>query len=117
MSRERVVGILLAGGRGSRLGLGRPKALAEVAGATLLERALAILAAYAPAALDPLAVRLRAGERALVPAVRSLGPRLVMDDEIAGFEGGHENFLNVNTPDDLARAAGLLVLRAPATRP
>jgi molybdopterin-guanine dinucleotide biosynthesis protein A len=35
--------VLVAGGRGSRLGPGRPKALLEVGGATLLARALALL--------------------------------------------------------------------------
>jgi molybdenum cofactor guanylyltransferase len=39
------LGILLAGGRGERLGLGRPKALAELAGETLLARACAALRA------------------------------------------------------------------------
>lgn len=37
------LGVLLAGGRGSRLGLGVPKALAPFAGGTLLSRALAVL--------------------------------------------------------------------------
>src|SRR2546428_14127229 len=53
-------GIGLAGGRGERLGLGVPKACAEVAGRTLLERAVATLAevcadvvVVAPAGLDP----------------------------------------------------------------
>ena len=38
-------GILVAGGAGSRLGLGVPKALALLGGVTLLERGIAILAA------------------------------------------------------------------------
>ena len=39
------LGILLAGGRGTRLGLGVPKALAPWAGGTLLSHALATLRA------------------------------------------------------------------------
>ena len=39
------LGILLAGGLGTRLGLGVPKALAPLGGATLLERARAVLGA------------------------------------------------------------------------
>jgi molybdopterin-guanine dinucleotide biosynthesis protein A len=41
----RTLGILLAGGHGSRLALGLPKALVRVGGLTLLERALAVLGA------------------------------------------------------------------------
>ena len=37
------LGVLLAGGRGRRLGAGVPKALVTVAGRTLLDRALATL--------------------------------------------------------------------------
>jgi molybdopterin-guanine dinucleotide biosynthesis protein A len=39
------LGVLLAGGEGRRLGLGVPKALVEVSGMTLLDRAVATLAA------------------------------------------------------------------------
>lgn len=53
------LGVLVAGGRGTRLGLGVPKALAPFAGSTLLARALATLRAVcddvvvcAPAALE-----------------------------------------------------------------
>ena len=53
------LGVLVAGGAGRRLGRGTPKALVEVAGRTLLERALATLGAAcdevivaAPAALE-----------------------------------------------------------------
>jgi molybdenum cofactor guanylyltransferase len=52
------LGILLAGGHGTRLGLGLPKALARLGGMTLLERSRAVLGAacddvvvVAPAAL------------------------------------------------------------------
>ncbi|HEV2105150.1 MAG TPA: NTP transferase domain-containing protein, partial [Candidatus Eisenbacteria bacterium] len=62
-----VLGVLLAGGRGARLGAGGPKALATLAGRTLLSRAHAILAAVcdavvvvAPAAL---ALPVAPGER------------------------------------------------------
>ncbi len=40
----RTLGVVVAGGRGSRLGLGVPKALAPLAGGTLLDRAVACLA-------------------------------------------------------------------------
>ena len=53
------LGVVVAGGRGSRLGLGTPKALVRVGGVTLLERALATLVKVcdevvvaAPEALD-----------------------------------------------------------------
>lgn len=39
-------GAVIAGGRGNRLGLGRPKAWVEVAGRSLLDRALGALAAH-----------------------------------------------------------------------
>jgi molybdopterin-guanine dinucleotide biosynthesis protein A len=54
-----VVGVVVAGGRGARLGQGIPKALVRVGGITLLERAQALLReccdevlVAAPAALD-----------------------------------------------------------------
>ena len=36
MIRPRTLGVIVAGGRGVRLGLGQPKAFAEVGGMTLL---------------------------------------------------------------------------------
>jgi len=82
------LGILLAGGRGSRLGADRPKALVRLAGRTLLERALEALEAccdeaivVAPAALElPVApVRrvddLRPGEGPLAALVAGMESR------------------------------------------
>ena len=43
--RPRTLGVIVAGGRGVRLGLGRPKAFAEVGGMTLLARAEEVLGA------------------------------------------------------------------------
>lgn len=80
------LGVLVAGGAGSRLGLGVPKALARLGGVTLLERATAILAPVcdeivvtAPAGL-PLALP------ALPPAARGGRPPRRIDDA-AGAEG------------------------------
>ena len=44
MSARAPIGIVLAGGAGTRLAAGRPKALVELAGTTLLARAVATLA-------------------------------------------------------------------------
>jgi molybdopterin-guanine dinucleotide biosynthesis protein A len=204
--RSTTLGVLVAGGHGSRLGPGGPKALVEIGGVTLLARALAILesvcaevvvaappalalpvpaalrvadipgaggplagvaaglgarryelalvlgvdfplmcpgalaalrerigpetalvpapggrpqplaAAYRPAAAGPLAAALERGERALVPAVLALGPRLLDDAALAGFEGGLDNFFNLNTPEDLAAAQRWLKSVAAAPR-
>lgn len=86
------VGILLAGGRGARLGAGVPKALAVVGDVTLLERAIRTLARVgdavvvaAPRALDlplpvaapetrvPVRRALDAGEGPLAGLVAALG--------------------------------------------
>ena len=183
----RTLGVLLAGGRGRRLGGAQPKALALLAGRTLLDRQLAtlsavcddivvcvphdlelpvpasmraedppgmagplaglvaglssrpfaralvlgvdlpgasaaalaalerslagglaaiaghagrvqpLLGAYAPAARGPLCARLAAGERALVPAVMALDPRIVPADSL-----GEPEWLlfNLNLPED-----------------
>jgi molybdopterin-guanine dinucleotide biosynthesis protein A len=74
----RTLGILLAGGRGERLGLGRPKALAELRGATLLERACRTLARVCDdvvvAAPAEMALPLPPGVRRLLdPGVGPLG--------------------------------------------
>jgi len=190
--------VLVAGGRGARLGLGTAKALAVVHGTTLLERAVATLAEVAdevivaaPAAVElplpaaaipvrrvvdrapgggPLAgivagletgawdraivlgvdfPRVRAealvallarlpgrsavvpapggrpqplvaaidrdgaaaltlafdsGERSIVRAMEGLPSWVLADAELADLPGGLDNFLNVNTPEDLRRA-------------
>jgi molybdenum cofactor guanylyltransferase len=47
--RPRTLGVIVAGGRGVRLELGRPKAFAEAGGMTLLARAESVLAALCDA--------------------------------------------------------------------
>ena len=59
---------------------------------------------YAPCAFPTLAAALAAGERSISRAVMSLSPMLLADAELAAMPGGLEAWLNVNTPDDLARA-------------
>jgi molybdopterin-guanine dinucleotide biosynthesis protein A len=189
-----LLGIVLAGGRGGRLNLGIPKALATLGGSTLLARALAVArevadevivcapaslglpvpasasvfdpepgegplvalvaalrarpfaraivlgvdlpfmtadalgrvatmcgpesavvpapggraqplaAAYSPAVIAPLAAAVARGERALVPAVLALPPRLVTYAELRSALGSTDAYFNLNTPADLAEA-------------
>ena len=76
------LGVLVAGGRGERLGLGAPKALVQVGGMTLLARGLATLAACcdqvvvaAPAGLElPIPVDARAGTRRVPVRAAHDGP-------------------------------------------
>ncbi len=193
------LGILLAGGRGTRLRAGVPKALAMCAGRTLLARALGVLesccdrvvvvapskmalpvprstrvgdppgdggplpalaaaldarrydevcvlsvdlpllsaeglialrakretghgvAAWPGGILQPLAIWLlpeagagllrtiRAGEQSATRAIEELFLRVVEDDELATMPGGIDAWLNVNTPEDLARAEATLL--------
>lgn len=70
-------------------------------------RAQPLAAWYAPAAAAPLAAALARGERALVPAVAALAPHLVDDAALAALGAPPDAFLNVNTPETLARAQRL----------
>lgn len=63
-----------------------------------------LVAAYAPGAGPRLAAQVERGERALIPAARSLPLRIVTEAELARFDGGMENLMNVNTPGDLVAA-------------
>ncbi|MGH7741973.1 MAG: molybdenum cofactor guanylyltransferase [Candidatus Eiseniibacteriota bacterium] len=67
-------------------------------------RAQPLFAVYAAGARAPLTQALERGEQALVPAVMALDPVRVADQELATLDGGLENFLNVNRPDELAEA-------------
>ena len=67
-----------------------------------------LAAVYAPAASRRLRAQLESGERATTAAVLSLEPRLLVDEELVGLEGGVENFLNVNTPEQLEAAERIL---------
>lgn len=82
----RTLGVLAAGGSGSRLSLGIPKALARLGGVTLLERALAILAPVC----DGIVVTGRAGlDLPLPPAAATPGgaPPVRRADDPAGTVG------------------------------
>jgi molybdenum cofactor guanylyltransferase len=197
----RTLGVLLAGGRGSRLGRGVPKALVPCAGLTLLERARYVIeeacdefVVVAPADLllpvsteerldDPpgsagplpamvaglrsrepdealvlavdlplldadvlarlrarrgdalavvprpggvaqplaawysgsarirLAAEVLAGERSVTAAVERLSPVYVEDEELSGWPGGREAWLNVNTREELASAEARLLAK------
>jgi molybdenum cofactor guanylyltransferase len=66
-----------------------------------------LCARYTPAALTSLRAALSAGA-AVADAVTALGPRLLDEAEIARFGDPERLLMNVNTPQDLQRAEGLL---------
>lgn len=76
-----------------------------------------LLARYDAAALAPLEAALSAGESMTV-ALQSLAPCLLGEPELRRFGDPALLCLNVNTPDELARAEGLLgISPAPENRP
>lgn len=93
-------------------GLGDAVALVPAPGGTPQPLA----AVYRPAATPALAAALERGERALIPAVLALEPRLLADPELERLEGGLENFFNLNTPEDLAAAERRLGARPEPSR-
>ena len=68
-------------------------------------RAQPLAAVYAPAALAPLDGALAEGRRALVPAVMSLGPRLLDDAALGELGIAPECLDDADTPEALARLA------------
>jgi molybdenum cofactor guanylyltransferase len=80
----RTLGVLVAGGRGERLGLGVPKALAMVGGETLLARALRTLGAVA----DEVVVAAPAALELPVPAAQRVMDRAGAGVPLAGVVAG-----------------------------
>ena len=78
------LGVLVAGGRGRRLGLGVPKALATLDGRTFLERTLEALAG----ACDEVVVALPAGMELPLGGVRRVDDLAGASDEGGGDERG-----------------------------
>ncbi len=62
-----------------------------------------LCAIYARSAADTFVTALARGDRAVVPVVSQLRPRLVGREEWARFDRTGLLLANVNTPDDLAR--------------
>jgi molybdopterin-guanine dinucleotide biosynthesis protein A len=66
-----------------------------------------LAAAYGEPAVAAFDAALAAGETSVQGALSALAPRIVELQELAAW-GDERMFLNVNTPDDLRRAAALL---------
>jgi molybdopterin-guanine dinucleotide biosynthesis protein A len=65
-------------------------------------------ALYAHSILPVLEERILAGQRRIRQACAGLRTRYILEDEIARYDPEHLSFFNVNTPEDLERAQGLL---------
>jgi molybdopterin-guanine dinucleotide biosynthesis protein A len=74
---------------------------------TLAGRPQPLLARYEPSLLAPLEAAL-AREEPLARTVEALGPRLLAEDELARFGDPGRLLFNINDPDDLRQAEGLL---------
>ena len=109
----RTLGVLLAGGQGSRLGGERPKALADCGGRTLLARALATLEALT----DPVIVVAPAHETLPVPGAQRVTDMPGAQGPFAGMIAGlgsrrFEEALVLAVDLPLVTAATLAALRA-----
>jgi molybdopterin-guanine dinucleotide biosynthesis protein A len=70
-------------------------------------------ACYAKRCLDPIEANLRAGRLKIVGFYDEVRVLALPEEEIARYRAPEVVFLNVNTPDDLARARGLLTALEP----
>ena len=112
------LGVIVAGGRGTRLGLGIPKAMVRLGGMTLLERAIATLApcceaiGVAAPASCPIALPPSRTERTEVFAVAdAAGARGPLAGLVAGLEArAHERALVLAVDLPLLRAGMLAAL-------
>ena len=66
-----------------------------------------LAAAYTSACLESIERQLESGDRSVHGFLSGVRLRVVEEEELAAY-GGPEVLLNVNTPDDLARAARYL---------
>ena len=67
-----------------------------------------LVAVYGSDVLDVFERQWRAGVRSIMQAVREIQPRIVGDDELDPRPGGVDEFLNVNTREELAVAEQLM---------
>lgn len=72
------------------------------------ERAQPLCAAYAPRIAALASARVASGDPRLVPFVESLRVRWVDEPALRAVDPTLRSFVNVNTPDDLARARALV---------
>src|SRR6267142_1119306 len=118
----KVTGVIQAGGRSTRMG-GRPKALMELEGCRIIERASqgdvviprvgpqleTMHAAYAKACLPHIEARLLAGQRKIVAFFERVRVVEIAEADVARFRDPRIAFMNVNTPDELERARELAI--------
>jgi molybdopterin-guanine dinucleotide biosynthesis protein A len=71
---------------------------------------------YASGAPAGLEAAMRSGERSVIAACRTLGPRLVGDAELATIPEGGGFQWNVNTSEDLTRVERMLAAAAPPSQ-
>ena len=71
------------------------------------DRLQPLCAAYSSEALDPVSRLITSGERKVSPLFDQLQTRVVSFEELRHLGGSERFFVNVNTPDDYARALEL----------
>jgi molybdopterin-guanine dinucleotide biosynthesis protein A len=120
--RRAALGVVVAGGRGRRLGGAEPKAMARLAGATLLERAIAtlrpscdeIVVAAPPGC--PLALPTGAGIRRVADVPGFCGPLAGLVAGLEASPGSDAIVLGVDFPLLPAAAVAALLERLPGRR-
>ena len=107
----KTLAVIVAGGKGSRLGLGVPKAMARVGGLTLIERALRAVEPWCDAIVVAAPPAIEFDESCYRRIEDAAGPRSPLAGVVGGFESvAHERAFVLGADFPLVEPATILAI-------